>query len=364
MQREHSDRFQKRHLIVKLGAIGDVAMAAPAVEEFKRREGGQIHWICGEGTSSLVRAFPFVDKTLTISEASLFKGSWIQRARELIRIWQTLIGQSYETCALLHGDRRYAALVLPIRAARRISISPGKNTRSVLIPGRSHPDEYRRILLNLEEPITSLATKLNLTGHVPIPNGYARTEGSSNRIAIVPGGAKNILRDDQQRRWPLSHYVELADHAVRSGYEVALVGGPSDKWVSGSFAHLRVLDTIGKFSVPELVGFFTTCDLVVSHDTGPMHLAGLTDVKVLALFGPTNPDERFSKGHSASVLWGGEHLSCRPCYDGREFASCKDNLCMRTISPQAVFARVAGLLPDFTEASKRNVPVLQLYNGR
>jgi heptosyltransferase-2 len=71
--------------------------------------------------------------------------------------------------------------------------------------------------------------------------------------------------------------------------------------------------------------------VVLSHDTGPMHLARLVRAPLVALFGPTSPSEFILEDARTVVLWGGRHLACRPCYDGRDFAECRDNVCMQSI---------------------------------
>jgi heptosyltransferase-2 len=52
-----------------------------------------------------------------------------------------------------------------------------------------------------------------------------------------------------------------------------LLGGPDDTWVKPHFSHAAVLDCIGRLSLPEVINVCDACDGVVSHDTGPLHLA-------------------------------------------------------------------------------------------
>jgi heptosyltransferase II len=168
--------------------------------------------------------------------------------------------------------------------------------------------------------------------------------GKRKRVALVPGGTKNVLRESALKRWPVDGYVTVARSLAADGCEVILVGDASDAWVRPSFAGVGVTDRIGLMTLPDTALFFTKCDLVISHDTGPMHLARLARTPVLALFGPTMPSQFLPENDRDTVIWGGEHLSCRPCYDGREFADCRDNQCMSSISADVVLTTARTLL--------------------
>jgi heptosyltransferase-2 len=328
------------HLIVKLGGIGDVVMALPAVKLFKERTDGEIHWMCGSTVVPLLRRFPFIDRLVEVNDRALLGPSPLASLGEIVRVWTMVAGRRYDTCAILYYDWRYRLLVVPVRKKRLVTLSRSNRARR-LLPGRFHGDEYARILLGEDglrpDRVTAVRPSSGLLA-TPLTRGIAK------RVALVPGGARNALRDDPQRRWPLSHYMELSTALLARGYEVVLAGGPDDTWVSRAFADLPVKDFIGRLGLVESIGLFDTCDLVISHDTGPLHMAALSSAAVLALFGPTIPMERLPSHPQLRVLWGGERLACRPCYDGREFAACSDNQCMKGISPSLVLAAAEELL--------------------
>lgn len=328
------------HLIVKLGAIGDVVMTLPAVKCFKETLGGEIHWICGRRVSSVVKLFPFVDRVIAVDDEALFSASPLRKSSELIRVWKLLGGSRYETCAVLQYDWRYTLLTFPVFARRRVKLSQNDRSRQ-LLPGRYHGDEYARILLGQDGLRPAKLPALGVSEYLP-PTRFPRT--TKRRIALIPGGARNALRDDPQRRWPLSYYVELALALSARGYEVILVGGPGDVWVSSAFSGIESTDLIGRLDLTEALSIFETCDLVISHDTGPFHLAMLSSSPVLALFGPVNPQERIPNRSNVRYLWGGEALGCRPCYDGRGFPACPDNRCMKEISPRMVLNTAEDML--------------------
>ena len=119
--------------------------------------------------------------------------------------------------------------------------------------------------------------------------------------------------------------------------------GPSDKWVSAAFRKLSVVDLVGKTTVTDLVSVYNCCDAVVTHDSGPMHLAALAGAPLVALFGPTDPSWFAPRQKKVKVLWGGSDLACRPCYDGRGYTQCMDNRCIQEISVEMVIDELMEL---------------------
>lgn len=331
--------FKRTCLIVKVGAIGDVIMAIPAVHRLHER-GYKIDWVCGAPVAPLLSCYAWINPIM-VSDRAIFKGGVGTRLNALFGLWGSLIGRRYNLCATLYYDHRYKLLSLPVRAERKISLSHVDRTLR-LIPGRNHTEEYERILFGRADSVQpSSATPVRPDR---LPASPLLPKASPFRIAIVPGGASNMLRQQTLRRWPVEHYVAVAKTLRDRGWEVILVGGPDDAWVRPYFQGLSLIDCIGTLSLPEVVAVCDTCDAVVSHDTGPLHLAGLSRAALVGLFGPTDPACFFPRRDRAVALWGGDGLACRPCYDGRDFAPCASNACMQQVSPLKVLAALDGLM--------------------
>jgi heptosyltransferase-2 len=160
-------------------------------------------------------------------------------------------------------------------------------------------------------------------------------------LIIAPGG--NIVKEPGKylRSWPLKNYALLATRLVKEKKKVAIVGSESDKYIEKYFPS-GVDSYVGKFDLGQLLDFYQKGSLLITHDSGPMHLGILAGIKVLALFGPTIPMEKVPS--AAHVLWGGEKLSCRPCYDGKCYAKCNRPLCMEGIEIDQVYEKIMSLL--------------------
>jgi heptosyltransferase-2 len=152
------------------------------------------------------------------------------------------------------------------------------------------------------------------------------------------------MLEQHVRRWPLQHYRQLAVELLKRGFRVAITGAPSDNFVRGAFADLSIIDLVSQTSVTELLALFGTCALVITHDSGPLHVAQLAGARTLALFGPTNPAEFVRDPTRVRVIWGGADLVCRPCYDKRRYAPCGDNRCVKEITVQEVLRAVEQMM--------------------
>ena len=339
----------RRVLIVKLGAIGDVVMAIPAAYAM-HREGYAVDWLCGHTVAPILELYPWIN-VIRVDERPLLKGSWTQRLRAVLATRRMLRGRSYELCATLYYDKRYELLTRSVRAKRRLRLNAGDRA-TALLPGRHHTDEFARILMGRQD-----GERPQQLAPIAVPGvaGVLVPAAQGARVVLVPAGARNLLRDDALRRWPVEAYAELAALLMQRGIGVVLVGGPEDEWASAAFAEVGVTDLIGKLSLVETVALLDSVDVTVTHDTGPLHLAGITSCGIVAIFGPTDPRGRLPQRENSIALWGGEGFACRPCYDGRDYAPCTHNGCVRQVTPAMVLAQVERLLAA-RRASERLPP--------
>lgn len=333
----------RRYLIVKLSAVGDVAMASTLPGAIRRRDpSARVTWLSGRRVSDLVRLFEGVDEVITVDEFRLLRGSLAARLAEATALWRKLAARRFDVTVLGHADARYRMLLAPVRTGRLRALRLDGGPDRLPLPSRYFGDEYVRLL-------DELPNRGPITGHAPLadPRGLLPAPSRPDDVGVVlaPGGARNILRESALKRWPAERYGELAARLVGMGHTVTLVGDEHDAWVRPYFDGVVVRDEIGAHDLPGTLALLNVASLVIVHDTGVLHLARLVRTPVLALFGPTNPAQFVESSQDCATIWGGARLACRPCYDGREFAACTNNLCMQDITVDAVAQR-AGLMLD------------------
>ena len=150
-------------------------------------------------------------------------------------------------------------------------------------------------------------------------------------VVVINAGAKSYLK-----RWTTVGFAEVADRLISDcKASVVFVGLKEDEAiVSEIMAKMKYkpYNLTGKTNVRQLAGLLKRSRLLITNDSAPLHLGSAVGVKVVALFGPTDPRKYGPTGEFDVVVR--EKLSCAPC----EKAECARNYeCMRLIPPDAVF---------------------------
>ena len=332
-------------LIVKLAAIGDVVMALPMVTALRAQDpASRITWLCGKTVAPLVKIIDGIDECVVVDDVAVLSGNQAQKAQAVMMGWSALRGRRFDLVITAHSDPRYRMLAARVRAVERRWFGE-RSGRPRHVPGRYYGDEYVRLVTGVDDG--------NATRYAPPPvratldaDVEQRIAGLDGRrmIALAPGGARNPARDNPLRRWPLEHYVVLARQLVAQGHAVLLTGSADDAWIRPAFAGIDCVDLIELTSLQGLVALFARCAAIVTHDSGPLHLARLVDAPVVALFGPTVPATILRESTRAIALWPGVALPCAPCYDGLSFAACTSNRCLQMLLPDTVAASVRALV--------------------
>jgi heptosyltransferase-2 len=335
----------KKILIVKLGAIGDIVMALPFLTAIDiKYPGAEVTWLCGKIVEPILKCVPRINNLAVVDEKKLLTGNAADRAFEILRTWGKLFLNRYDIVVVAYRDPRYKILTAFTLIGQMKTMS-GKSRPESFIPGRYHGSEYSKMILEKDNWQTEETgyPEVNVTPGNNIKHEVKELSG--RKIVLNPGGAKNLINGGELRRWPVEHYSSLAGKLINRGYTVILIGAEQDSWVLDYFKGLPVKNLIGKTSITDLIYLFRNCDLLVSHDTSAFHLAKLSNIHILGLFGPVNPAERTGSKEKVTNLFIGDSLPCSPCYDGKNFADCSNNVCMKKISVEMVEKEITALLP-------------------
>ena len=317
----------KSVLIVKLAALGDIAVGSATARAIRvGNPSARITWLTGKRGAELVELFADVDDIIRVDDVALFQGRWSERTSALMQAWKQLVGRRFDRVLLMHADRRYRILTLPVRAGRIDAFAHG----AIPLLDRDRAAEYVRLF---DPAATGDMQLADVTGHL----GRSSRDPTQKTVVLVPGGARNVLRDDAVRRWPLENYRRLSEHLINAGFKVVILGDGNDRYVVPHFSGTSVIDRVGQLTLRETLQTIRDADLLITHDTGPLHFARLVGTPAVGLFGPTDPRHVVGSAKGILPLWGGETLPCRPCYDGRDFPTCPINVaCMRDITVDRV----------------------------
>ena len=146
----------------------------------------------------------------------------------------------------------------------------------------------------------------------------------------------------ENKRWPAEHFAALV-RALENNFPSArfvVVGGGDDGPLGekiSAAAPDKVMNLCGRTSLPEMVELLRLADLLVTNDTGPMHVAAALGKPVVALFGPTEARRTGPYGQLENVLR--IPLPCAPCMSPTCNFS-KPQECLRALPPEMVFNKV------------------------
>lgn len=344
--------------IIKLGAIGDVIQAAAAADQYRKLNPGvAIDWVVGKQLESLLVSMNVADRVIAIEDQSILHGKPVARLQSLLKAFNQIFKQISHCNQLYiaHSNWQYCVFAIPLLLKNPTLLFGGIK--------RFYP-ELTKFRVSEYFYFLSQGSLTGQQGNVALQNlginALSSKESlkfnadpSRKYVALVPGGSRNMMRDDFLRRWPIESYVELASKFLANGYEVVLVGGKGDVWVKPYFSEFRVRDLIGETSINDVIEIFSKVNLVISHDTGPLHLATMTSTPLIAIFGPTPASAVVSvERQSLAVFKAAADVVCSPCYDGVSYAPCQDPICMRSTTIDAVFQKAIIVLSGDTLGAK------------
>ena len=152
------------------------------------------------------------------------------------------------------------------------------------------------------------------------------------RIGLCNGWFRTEKNYWEKKGWP--HFAALS-HVLKSYFGGSIVGiGGKEEFPSEAILDA---DYAGKTNILETARVLKQLDLFITTDTGPMHLANLLGVKLIALFGPTLVSKNGPRGRNSTVIRASK-LKCVPCQDTAAFYNCKRAACMDSIAVGDVVA--------------------------
>jgi len=312
--------------------IGDVVLSLPAVRDLRRNfPAARIEVLARPWVAELYGAVAEVDAV----RPSAGRGADAASLR-----------RAFDLAVLLPNSFAAALAVWQARVPERWGYATdGRGlllTRGARVPaqvrGRSEVYYYRAMLAAVglavsATPDASLSCPPEWAGR-----GDALLGESGPWIGLNPGAFYGTAK-----RWLPERYAAVGDTlARRTGARVAIVGGAAERGLgesiaSGMRAPARVL--CGETGLPELAGVLSRLGLLVTNDSGPMHLAAALGVPVVAVFGPTDSRETGPVGDAHRIVR--EPVHCSPC----KLRECPiDHRCMTRIGVDRVIAEAQGLL--------------------
>jgi ADP-heptose:LPS heptosyltransferase len=354
-----------RFLIIKIGAIGDIAFALPLPEILRKYyPQSEILWILGDPLQVLLDNNPRLSDVQTVDPIKLFSTSPKKQIFETLRLAKLCLG-SYDATFVGHYDLRYALAVRPFvrgpiyyfareqpTGLQSLYLKHLRIISVVVKPQEIHESHaFRRMAaLALGEPIEA---KLPWSWDLDYISPESPLSLPLSYWIFQVGGGSNAKTEFREKGWP--HWAELCQVFLNTHKEhVVLIGSKSEShFVPEIFTRLnqnevsteRLHNLVGKTSIKELVSVIRNANGFVGPDSGPMHLADALGIPIVGLFGATSAvSYGVINTKTFNILR--HDLPCSPCYkeDGH-FPKCPYEVkCMQEIIPNEVLASIDNLL--------------------
>jgi len=319
-----------RILIVRLSALGDVAMGLHVLSTLRARTGSaHVGWLVEDRFANLLEDHPRIDSLYvygrrTVTRPGGFAAFW--------RMIRAVRKERFDLVLDLQGNLKSGVLAWLSGAPRRVGLGPPLSregnrrflTETVEPPAGHRFDAYRALLDRAVGPGSD--------AHAELPASPA-----GEAIVLHPG----VSAFGAFKRWPPESFAALADRlAARLRRPVVVTAGPGERAQAEAVAAAMKEEAaiVEPESLRALADVLAGAVLVVAADTGPAHVAAATGVPTLTLFGPKDPAVMAPLGPRTATARNG--VRCSPC----TLRACPDPVCMTELSVDLVEERALALL--------------------
>lgn len=338
-------------LIVKLSAFGDVVQAIPTFEALRNHyPAAHICWLVEEGAADLLQHYPGLDEVLVCR-----RRSWLQMLRkpwrwpamflDMGRFCRSLRQRYYDMIIDLQGLLKSGIWVGLARGDRKIGFDRTREASWRFVnerlpaydPDRHALERYLDVARYLGAEVDNFI--VNDPWTAVEANQFQGRLGEIARTGTGPLVACHPISRWETKLWPEAKFARLAAEMVsRMQATVVFTGSNEDREaiarIIGEASVDRVYNWAGTTGLRELAYLCKQAAIVVSTDSGPMHLAAVLGTPVVALFGPTAPWRTGPYGRKHKVLR--VDRDCSPCFQ----KTCDTVDCLAVIEVEDVFQAV------------------------
>ena len=334
----------KNILLIRLSSLGDVVLTTPAIRAVRTHfPNAYIAMLVAKQSADVLRENPHLNEIISFDRLAKDKDTG-----EMLRIIRHLRERKFTLAIDLQRKFRTELLMYFSGAAERVGKGRFCSIR-VREQGNKHatahyfdildavgiPAEDQRLELFLAESERLDAAKRIETAGIP---------DTALKIGIFPGAGWKL------REWMPERFAAIGDRLVSEfNANVLVYGGQKETELVQTVVDLMDAPAIpfaGNLRIRQLAACIEQCDLFLTNDTGPMHIAAAVGTPTVSLFGPGN--------HIRFQPIGAMHQTIRhdvPCSPCKQFTDkCKDNICMKGIAVDAVWQSISHTLEKLSAA--------------
>ncbi|MDQ3374731.1 MAG: lipopolysaccharide heptosyltransferase II [Acidobacteriota bacterium] len=332
--------------------VGDAVMTIPALRELRRVfPDSHIALHTRDWARGIFEDADFIDEILTFEQGK-------SALKTVLEQGKVLRGRKFDAAVLLPNSFESALTAKLGQIKTRIGYA--KDGRSFLLTDalpipewknqRHEVFYYLNIVAEIEKKLRGATTvweheprfELGVSAERKTRACKMLAESGvdlSKKIVVFVAGSTN----SRAKRWQTKSFAELNDRIqARLNANVVLIGSKDELDVSIEVAaksNIKPSILTGKTDLAEATAILSVCDLVISNDTGPAHIAAALGTKTLIIFGPTNPLTTRPFPANAEIIY--KTVECSPCM----LRDCPiDHRCMTRIRADEVFIKAENLL--------------------
>ena len=339
-------------LIVKLSAIGDVVHTLPSLAALRQRyPDAHITWVVEEAASDLIMGHPHLDRMIISRRKSWIgavqRGQISSALKEAKTFLSELRARRYDLVIDFHGLIKSAVIVLLSGGKRKLGYDSLQELSGLFynekIPedmGKHAVDRYldfaRHLGVHSDTPEFIIAIQQENETRVRALLAAGGIGPNDPFVAVSPQALW------ETKLWSNQKFAQLSERIMQELILPVVFTGGEGKATEGiqSFMTLPSVDIAGRTTLRDLACLYRKASLLVTTDSGPMHLAAAVETPVVALFGPTDPSRTGPHGNGHTVIR--MELPCSPCF----FRTCDTKLCMREITVENVFQAIRNKLEE------------------
>lgn len=346
------DLAGKRLLLIKPSSLGDVVHAVPTAWALKQRWPTlHLSWLVNRGLDALIKPISCIDDVIPF-DRNRFRGlgAALSGRGELRSFSRTLRDAKFDVVLDLQGLFRSGLFSWLTRAPLRVGDRDAREgawlfyNRRVITPAQPvHARERYAALAAAcgadrptREDLDVRDTELTAADNLLREAGFSQ----GPLVTVCPGARW------ETKVYPAAHFAGVLDElAAQAGVEQpVLVGGPdleqAGREIAQACKRARPVSLAGKTGLRELTAVLSRAALMLTCDSGPMHIAAAQGTPTLAVFGPTDPRRTGPFGQLANVVKG--ECELMPCLK----RSCPGMglRCMRDLAPRSVTEKALALL--------------------
>ena len=333
-------------LIIKFSSLGDIILTTAALRAIREkfpRDNFKISFLIGEESKDILLRSPYIDELLVCDLKNKDKG--------LAGLWgigRILRKKNFDIVIDLQNNRLSHILSYLSGCINRYGYD---NKKFAFLLNHTIKDEKPPI-----DPVTHQFRILKMLGIGLLDNSLELWPSNEDAKAIEELLNAQWLSQAQKivginigaskrwstKCWPLEHLIRLCEELESKDIRVLITGTQDDlplaSMLINSLKNAKIINACGKTSINELAVLIKKCQVFISADSSPLHIASAVGTPFIALFGPTDYRRHLPPGKNHIVI--NKDLNCSPCYKTK----CRTKRCMLEIDPAQVLAAVEKLL--------------------